>query len=146
MRPQHAGDDLAEPSIAEDDDLAMFVERVSGAAIAARVEARRHQPVKEEQQDRCRHHRQRYRDHQKVIVNLGEGVGALGELQHDKGELASLTNQNGDQEPITQMHAEERGQNEEDDDLDADDGKDCRQQPQRLGPKHREGNGHAPRR
>src|SRR5262249_36230351 len=132
---QQAGDDLAEAAVAEDDDLAAFYGEVrgQGGGGGGAVGGGRGKKVGGQQQERRQRHRERHDDGEELLLRAIEQGRVAGELQQHEGELAGLAQQDRHQQPLGDLHAEERAEHVEHDDLDADDHGDKAQDLHRLG-------------
>src|SRR6185312_12411439 len=105
---QQAGDDLAEAAVAQHDHRTIV--RQVGGNVGLRppgIDARHPDPVEEQQQDRRQRHRQRHDHRPELGVPGRQESGRLREVQHHEGELARLAEQQGEQQPIGDVHPEE---------------------------------------
>ena len=135
---QQAGDDLAEAAIAEDDRPCCCSSMSSGRGLGGR---RRIEP---------RHHERSKSSSRNGVVAIESATTTVSRssllrrrlpaeranCEDDEGELAGLAEEDGEQQAVGEVHAEERREHEEHDDLDADERDDEASTMQRLCEQH----------
>ena len=119
VRPEQAAHRRPEPAEADDDDRTFLVDGVGLAlALGPRAEARREDPLVDEQQQRRDGHRQGHDRHERTGHVVVEHALAVREGEQHEGELADLRQREGEQQALVQAESEAAPEHQQHDELD----------------------------